>query len=118
MDLKFAIFLVIGFFVLGFLIAIGAPAVMQLNAMAPDDEDARIQELLSECNTKILIYQNMMSEESRKNFCCANNDLNNNGVIDDGEWCATACTSCSVEGMSVIMICRNPVDYYTTHNNC
>ena len=118
MELKTAVLLVLAFLVLGILISVIAPIVLNLASFAPDTEDALMTELMSDCNNKINTYTISPNEGTRKSFCCAWRDLNNNGERDGEEWCARACTSCSSNGMSVQIICKNQVDYFSTPENC
>ncbi len=119
MNLKTAVFMILGFAILGVLIAVGAGAILGLGAFAaPTVEDALVADLLNVCRSKFTIYKMSNSELSRKSFCCASSDLNNNGIIGNLEYCAKLCPSCTNEGLSARMICSEPIDYYTTYDSC
>ena len=81
-----AVMMVLGFLVLGFLIAVGFGSVLNLLGFAPSTEEILLNELMSICNSKSLIYTQAESEVARKNFCCASSDINQNSIIEDGEF--------------------------------
>lgn len=110
MELKFAVFFVLGLLILGFLVALTAPGLIGLTQFAPTTEDISTQDLLNECNSKRSTYDISQNEETRKNYCCQALDLNGDGSITSGEYCATA--------DNAQMICRTPIDYYTTYEAC
>jgi hypothetical protein len=111
MELKFAVFFVLGLVVLGLIIALSTPTIMGLmNSFSPRGEDSRTQDLITECNTKLSTYHISESEETRRNYCCESDDLNNNGVIEEGEYCATL--------QDAQITCKTPIDYYTSHEAC
>ncbi|MBN1924144.1 MAG: hypothetical protein JW791_05315 [Nanoarchaeota archaeon] len=119
MELKMAVLAVLGFCILALLIAVGYGAVLMLSNYAePTIEDVLVADLLNICRSKFTIYTVSQTEMTRKGFCCASSDLNNNGVIGNLEYCAKLCTSCVKDGKGARMICEQPIDYYTNYDLC
>jgi len=105
------ILLTLGLLVMGMIIALIFGTVGNFSSYLPDTENSELTELLIQCNSKKMIYDTTMTELSRKNYCCENTDFNNDGQISETEYCARL-----ING--AINTCSQPIDYYTTYDNC
>ena len=107
-----AAFLVLGFIILGFLIAISFGGVMSLLGFMPDDDQLVLNNFMSVCNSKYLVYANSGSDFDRRNYCCSREDLNLDGEYAVDEYCSHLHNS----GSNICSI--QPINYYINIEYC
>ncbi|VVB75551.1 Uncharacterised protein [Candidatus Tiddalikarchaeum anstoanum] len=105
MSIKFFILLILGLIALGILVGASYQAISPMFGVMPSGADVAITDLLSDCNSKLRTYNQARTEANKKSFCCTSSDLNSNGVVENDEYCSTACSECSLSGQTASVIC-------------
>ncbi len=99
------VFIILGLMVFSIIIIIGAKMVSSglsaTEGKIPTQEETILQQLRRDCESLCRTYRLSQSESDRKSYCCKNSDINNDGEINEEEYCpsVTSCrnTNCNIQ---------------------
>jgi len=103
--------------IFGIIMSLSYNGILSFLNIVPENENLDSGLLLSDCARLASIYSAVASELNRKNFCCNNMDLNNNGVISNEEYCAKVYDK-TVNGNSAAVLCSGSPNYYLNYEEC
>jgi hypothetical protein len=116
-EKKTYLFIIVTIVIFGIIMSLAYSGILGFVNIMPNNDDVSKSQLLAECGRAASLYLTVKNEINRKNFCCINIDLNNNGIINSDEYCARSYDK-TIGGNSAAILCSAPVNYYNNYEMC